>query len=63
VLNLNTGGPGDDVVHSSSCPTLAVERYEKHTTFTKACSSRMSELTAYSRSLGHSPRLCSKCDV
>jgi hypothetical protein len=34
VLNLNTGGPVDDVVHASRCPTLAVERYDKHTSFT-----------------------------
>ncbi len=61
VLNLNTQGAGQDIVHSSRCPTLAVERYERHTTFTKVCSSRMAELMAYSRSLGHSPRLCAKC--
>ena len=29
VLNLNTDGPGQDIVHSSQCPTLAVERYDR----------------------------------
>jgi alkanesulfonate monooxygenase SsuD/methylene tetrahydromethanopterin reductase-like flavin-dependent oxidoreductase (luciferase family) len=64
VLNIDTNGPGKDMLHTTRCPHLYPPTWGyRNTTYAKACSDDVDTLKRWSRSNGHHWTRCSTCEV
>ncbi len=64
VLNVNTKGSREDMIHTSRCPHLYPPDPElRNTIYAKACSNSADALKRWARERQHVVYLCSTCDV
>ena len=64
VLNIDTKGPREDMLHTARCghlypPTPGF----RHTVYAKACSEDADALKRWASQRGHRVNLCSNCEV